>query len=271
MRLGLGLGLTLPRRIAGFGPGEPPDSFGALGDYYYDTTADRWYLKRWVGNPRGQDIITVNAPAAALKEEHSVEFLFRTQGAYTASAFKPFLYRNGISASQASYQILLNGPASPLYEIYAEGLGVGSYNVFGKAVFDGAWHAVKGVIEGTSYKLFIDGVQTGPTQSLASFTPAYTATKMFFGDISGLGANQTGLQMANIKVIRQGSPVCTLALDDGTGLTAADSSGAGNNGVITDNAPTTFWYQAWVPTDLLGTEANFSSPTNSALFVNLFN
>ena len=42
-----------------YSPGVPADALGNLGDRYYDTTAGRWYLKRWVANFSGPDSVSV--------------------------------------------------------------------------------------------------------------------------------------------------------------------------------------------------------------------
>ena len=251
-QLGRGVvgGFSKPRLI---GSGVPSDSLGELGNYYYDSSANRWYLKRWVANPKGLDTITVMAPSFVVAEAHSVELLFRVQGGYVASQFKPRLYRCLTSSAQPVEHFLLNGP-TPMHEVYAEVCSDTSGNtnlICGKVVTDGSWHKYRIQRIGDVFATYTDGVLS-QQKTLSGWTcGTYVPDRMVFGDAYGIPAGQTGLQIANIVVTNTSAPRCTLRLDEGSGTVAYDTSGAGNNGTIADNTPATFWQAAWVPMDLL--------------------
>lgn len=261
MRLGLGLGLTLPRRIAGFGPGAPPDSFGALGDYYYDTTADRWYLKRWVANREGDgDGILFPINLFPSVGDFSFEALLRsslTQRVNLADS-KPTASRNVGIAIGANYAItttLRNSSGAVQYSTTST-----------TTTWVDGWVPVKVTRISGAVEISVNGTVVGSIASTPAWSPSLVEAST--GILAQLDFSAGPLKACNIKYTCPGGSIIA-TLNEGSGTVITNQAGA--NGTLTDGTPANFWYQSWVPTDLLGTEANFSSPTNSALFVNLFN
>lgn len=223
------------------GYGVPDDGLGNLGDRYYDIGAGRWYLKRWVGNFNGTDnvkcppIIGVNQ-----NEDFTFEALFRPDPAI--GNYKFIVHNNTNVTLPGGIGIGTLG-SNTLAGI--EHYGTNTCNI--TPVSAGVWHriAYRGrYASGAWYdELTIDGVIR--TQSVANAFAQ--ANVLMIG--STVGRQWLG-QICNVQAAGNSTSL-KLPFEDGAGAFVKDVSGNGNNGTLTDGAPTTFWYQSWVPMDLL--------------------
>lgn len=222
------------------GSGVPADALGNLGDRYYDTTAQRWYLKRWVGNFSGTapyDNIFLNKPIIGGGTAWALSFLFKA----TVGGNYQRLFGTSQTVTYGNTQITQSGTTA--------GIAIGSMN-YGDEVtsanrFDGVWHSVSATYNGSSaYSITVDGV----TVSAARKYAAIVATKFYAGN-SDLDPSFVG-QMCKIYGTGYGNTL-KWNVNEGSGTVINDASGNGNNGTLSDGSPTTFWIQAWVPMDLL--------------------
>lgn len=228
------------RQIAS-GSGIPLDASGNLGDRYYDITASRWYLKRWVGNFSGIDTIVGPAILGVVQnQEFSMECMLKADPSIT-------IYRHVVSNAASTIAGMLNiGINSP-----ATSFGSDHYGFEGPIITSSldVWHKLEytGMHNGTSWveTVTVDGVSNSKT-AVGAFSVGTTTL------VGGLATSVRAWlgKICNVRLSGNGK-ILNWKIDEGSGIAISDASGNGNNGTLTDGAPTDFWYQAWVPMDLL--------------------
>lgn len=216
------------------GSGVPADALGNLGDRYYDTAAGRWYLKRWVGN-FNNDRCVLNDILFGGNADWDLSFLVNGLNVGVDQRFVGQQLTGGagttlITASGSIAFCAIWGFVNPAIIINA---------------MDSTWHKLRFRRTGNFFESWKDGV---PGSSGTNTNATVAATLLVFGD--GAGGPGSTSKMANFSITGYGKSL-RWNFDEGSGLVATDSSGGGRNGKITDNAPTNFWLQAWVPMDLL--------------------
>jgi len=115
----------------------------------------------------------------------------------------------------------------------------------------GAWYHVVGTISNGKKKIFVNGVMEA--EANVTFSGAGVATSLKLGDRNGTSQGITG-QLDDVRIYNRAldateirnlyllgpGPVAHWDFDENSGTVAKDTSGSGNNGVLT-NGPT------WVP------------------------
>ena len=156
---------------------------------------------------------------------------------------------------------------------YGEGKGSGSGHCRSKSgtavLSPGAWYHVAAVIQGpTNMQLYVNGVDDGGAYGGIGGTMAYSSASskigtsssinFFYGSIDDVRVYNKALDPSAINLLA--ADVGQWSFDEGTGSTAADSSGDGINGTLV-NSP------AWIP-GRLGNALSFNGTSN---YVNLNN
>lgn len=219
------------------GSGAPADALGNLSDRYYDTVAQRYYIKRYVGNFNNDNVL-INTPFIGGDTDWRLSFLLaaplgtgnqrfvgQSMGSYVA---------NEITVDQFTTNPQIRfGQTSGASVIAAGGV-------------DGLWHRVDVSRAGTTHAMSVDGVFIG-TMTIGTGI-LVVPTQFVVGN--GTGGTYAVCKIANLTATR-GANRINLPFDDGTGTAVRDISGNGNTGTLTDGTPATFWLQTWVPEDLL--------------------
>lgn len=223
------------------GSGVPADALGNLGDRYFDTAAQRWYLKRWVGNFAGIDYI--NGPSLG-SGDGVVDLTMLVY--YDGNSTNQRLIGNTVNASGFRMG-MWSGKLHPLIG------GVGSIGYaegdVGTTLSVG-WHKIRGYYRAGGVDCYVDGSLVGSLA--AASAPGANLAGSRTVAIGDFGVDSTmSFKAANVSISAGGATKGQWSISEGAGATIVDSSGAGNNGVLSDNSPATFWLQTWVPMDLL--------------------
>jgi hypothetical protein len=174
-----------------------------------------------------------------------------------------WVYRSATQQGWAT--VVSRQQGSSYYERYYLGFEDGKYRWFvnttsgysdttiGAAAPLGEWIHLVGTFDGTDVKLYANGVlqfssphsgsfptdTTGLTIGANYNDAARTPEQVFNGKIDEVAFYSQSLTSQDVAQLYQGKagPIVRLALDEGLGTTAADSSGNGNNGAL-QNGPT---------------------------------
>lgn len=218
------------------GYGIPADGLGNLGDRYYDIGARRWYLKRWVGNFSGFDYLTVAKSIIGASGDFQLSATMKLSSSVGSS--NPTIFGSGASPTNT---LVLIRPNSKVALRLAR---LGTADVGNLAVYPGAtWFNLVMYRTGATIGFKINSLDT-PTVDPANYVA---------GTMTTLGQTIDNIDpfiACNFKGVGQGNAF-NIPIDDGSGVTARDTSGNGNDGTVTDGSPATFWLQSWVPMDLL--------------------
>lgn len=234
-QLGRGVvgGFSKPRLI---GSGVPSDSLGELGNYYYDSSANRWYLKRWVVQDISgfTDLVTFPVPAThnGLAAPFSIEFV-----AYNTYTTNSNMIKSG--------RLEVNSRSVALNAIYIElkNDGGGVQTTCDAAAPGLAWNKIRVAYDATNgLSVYVNGVSVAavPTPTWNVTTPATNVVVL--SPVGGYGSKYCSLSVSDINGKKIDAP-----LDDGSGLIARNLSWGGD-GVLTTAG---VWAASWVPMDLL--------------------
>lgn len=217
------------------GSGIPADALGNLGDRYFDTTAQMWYLKRWVGNFRGIDRVEGMALASS---GTTAPLRFDVVASRNGAANN--LIGNGTTSAGARLVVSQTNIVAANDAIVASGVNTVPNGIFAKFSL---------IVDGTILSAQINGVQAGGTAS--GNANLYGLGWMRSGDRSG--SEGQDFKLASAKAVRLDTMQTLLdwRYDDGSGITIRDYSPQANNGTLTDSTPTGFWLATWVPMNLL--------------------
>lgn len=243
MRLGLGLQLTR-QGVGGLsGSGVPADALGNLGDRYYDTAAGRWYLKRWVANREGAGD-SILFPINLFPSVGDFEFSVMARrdnvpnGGIRLASSNPngsnaFGFAIGSGSTQHS-MLLRSSAGTPQSTAVATST-------------DTLWHLLGAKRIGLALTVQVDGVNVGTSVAdTSAWSPLLTETGtrcLYTPDTASLS-----IKCCNLRLTGPGGSIIA-PLNEGAGTTITNQAGA--NGTLIDGTPTNFWYQAWVPMDLL--------------------
>lgn len=221
------------------GSGIPSDALGSLGDRYFDTVAQRWYLKRWVGQFSGTD--RVEGAAFALSGSAPLRYDIRIKK-FSSGTLLDQLVSNGITP---------NGMRIVTDDTYMYiGINSTGYTYAHGGLVIGKWLNISVTADGKNIKVFINGEQKFSVVD-TTIPLLYGSGWVRAGDRSG---SETSLHLCGgISVTQLDTSIKLLdwRFDAGSGTTIRDTSPSANNGTLTDGTPTNFWYQSWVPMDLL--------------------
>lgn len=221
------------------GVGIPVDALGSLGDRYFDTAAGRWYLKRWVGYFNGFDQ-ALPQTEPDLTSELFVAATFKTAESF-ARGYIDILGR------EMSFKVRTDMDGV-LQLLLGNGSSWGSIN--GNVV-----STIAALSTSTWYRLSIDA-KSHPGSVIATVNGEIAFDAPFSLTIGGSAVNK--FRIGGVTDSPWSRPICNVLycgsrwdIDDGSGYTLRDSSGRRNDCVVSDEAPTGFWLQTWVPMDLL--------------------
>lgn len=225
------------------GSGIPADALGNLGDRYFDTAAQRWYLKRWVANREGVGdsiLFPINLfPSVGdfefstlVRRDNQIDdfFLF---GATSPDGGKVFHFR--IDPTNKPQILLRNGADS-----------AAQYVVTSSSAIDGNWRRIGAKRVGSALTLTVDGSIVGTIADTSGWTPSLTQTGTYI--LRANASSAVPIKSCEVKFTGPGGSIIA-PFNEGTGTTISNQAGA--NGTLTDETPMNFWYQAWVPMDLL--------------------
>ena len=231
-QLGRGVvgGFSKPRLI---GSGVPSDSLGELGNYYYDSSANRWYLKRWVGNFDGTDV-ALPSSEPPIGSYFIARAVFKTQASMGSSS------RVDIMGRELSFKLRTSANYLSLL------LGTGS-----------AWNfnsELVGLSDLTWYRVEVDTLtELGRLKINLNGTEIMNVVHG-----KAVGASESKFRIGTVTNSTVSRPIAFAEycgsrwrINEGSGTVLADESGLGRPCSVGDAAPTTFWAQAWVPMDLL--------------------
>lgn len=223
------------------GSGIPADALGNLGDRYFDTAASRWYLKRWVGNFSGVDYVSIASMGAGTGIVVA-SCLFYSDG--VADGIERRVISNADAGTGFRFSIL-NCTPKPLISGIG---GVGFTEGFVGSAIPIGWHRVSMTFRVGGVDVYIDGVSVGFLNA-----PSVTSGPSLAGSRElRLGRESIeNFKGCDFSVSIDGAAFTKLPTSEGAGTSIKDVSGAGRNGTLTDGSPTNFWYQAWVPMDLM--------------------
>ena len=238
-QLGRGVvgGFSKPRLI---GSGVPSDSLGELGNYYYDSSANRWYLKRWCGRQSGvSDVVAIPKAIRTSYGDFYLKFLINA----SASTGKQDIFVDGYAGTWNGFRAHINiGTAGSPYTIRASLRNTSGeqFGVSSSAIASYVWTKVEISVAAGVLSIIVN---SGTPMSVAcdGWTPSNANASRFFT------TNSNSIIMIADAV----SSIFSLPYSDGSGTTVRDASGNGNNGTLSDEAPTDFWAASWVPMDLL--------------------
>lgn len=97
----------------------------------------------------------------------TIEAWFRSPGPTTGY---PFLVHRGVNNENRNYGIYVDGPSQNISFTYSSG-GVARYplGVPGASYMDGLWHHVAATSDGSTVRIYVDGIQRGSGSLLGSF------------------------------------------------------------------------------------------------------
>lgn len=206
------------------------------------------------GNFNGSDDNVTLANSSSISPgsgDFTVEVWFKT----STSGTSQYIYWDSVDSSNApSIQFAVNGADNKMYCLFRDsGSNTVTVSGVGNTVTNGAWHHSVCIRNGTTARLYLDGIPIG-TNTNASLATIDVST----GRIPRIGAGSTGAdvmsapfigQIDNVKVYtytrsaaqvawdyNQGKPVGHWKFDECQGPTANDSSGNGNSGTVTIGA-----------------------------------
>ena len=217
------------------GYGIPDDGLGNLGDRYYDIGAGRWYLKRWVGNFIN-DTAICPTPVIGGNDDWEATVIFK---ANIGAVNQRFIAQNNSSYTAGEYNM------DQLTSTTTLRIGsTGGFSLFYDNLLDGTWKKIKLWRRSGLHGAEIGGVVKQTSNSITLLSPV----NLSFG--TGTGGGRSTMSIAGFRGSRLGVDTL-LSFEEGTGSVVIDRSNNGNNAIVSDGTPTTFWAQAWVPMDLL--------------------
>lgn len=224
------------------GNGVPNDATGKLGDTYLNVADNRLYLKRWVANREGSgDSILFPINLFPSVGDFDISMLTRLDNTPDSRLWL-------VAAAPGEYSV---------FNLYYEG-GQTIHNCIlrkfdtsaqfsqGSSVTNNAWHRVGARrIDGTLIVYrdntnFISGINT------SAWDPSLVQTGTYI--LKTPQSLSLSMKACDIKITSPGGKIIS-PLNEGTGTTITNQAGA--NGTLTDGTPANFWYQSWVPMDLL--------------------
>ena len=214
------------------GSGVPADALGVLGQTYYNTITGKWYLKRWVGNCNNDSVI-VNSPFIGGNEDWSCSFLFK---AATGKNNQRFVSQGNGGFISGEYNIdqMNTTPGLRFGATYG-------FSLIFDNILDGVtWHKLEADRVNGIHSATVDGVTQTDVKIRTLLVPTFLACGV------GTGGGTSICMIADF-VGNRGSNRVSLPFDEGSGAIAYDRTGNGNNGIISDGSPYTFWTQTWVP------------------------
>lgn len=234
---GSGWGMTVRS-----GSGIPSDALGNLGDRYFDTTAQRWYLKRWVGNREGSGdgiLFPVNLFPSVGNFDFSMlvrrdnvpdgQLIF---AASSPDIFSAFNFRLDVGVQAHSVSLRSSAGASQYF--------------LSSPSTDTQWHKLGCGRVGSALYISTDNNVNSIVADTSSWSPSLTQSGTRV--LSTTNSASLSIKACNVKLTAPGGAI-TAALDDGAGSMISNATGP--NGTLTDASPTNFWYVSWVPMDLL--------------------
>lgn len=223
------------------GYGVPADGLGNLGDRYYDIGAGRWYLKRWVGNFSGFDYVSVQSMGTGAGIVVA-SCLFYCDGVIDGVERRVISNTDSgtgfrLSVMNCKPRALISGP---------RGAGF-TENMVGSEMSIG-WHKISMTFRVGGVDVYVDGIKTGVLNA-----PGVTnGASLSGGRELHIGRQLTeNFKGSNFFVSIDGVTFSSLTSNEGEGLILKDSSFFRRDGVLNDGSPENFWYQSWVPMDLL--------------------
>lgn len=224
-----------------FGSGVPADALGNLGDRYFDTAAQRWYLKRWVANFSGPDSVSVAGIPIIGANNWTFEALIWLDPSTTDWST---IFSGSDVAAHGSTMLRAQSNNRITTDYY------GYQGAFVDIGRKSAWYKViaSGTYDGATLADSVSIVGVGTKNSSVTRSDRLPGNGLHLGPPSG-GTQFVG-RMCNVKASGSGY-VLHLPIDDGAGTAVRDVSGGNHQGTVTDGSPTTFWIQSWVPMDLL--------------------
>ncbi len=182
--------------------------------------------------------------------------------ATTGLTVSAWVYRN--ANQQGFVSVLSRQQGNSYYERFYLGFENGNYRwlvnttsgysdlTVGGAAPLGQWLHLVGTFDGTDVKLYVNGAlqfssphsgtlptdTTGLTIGANYNDAAHTAQEVFNGKIDEVNVYGQALTSQDVATLYQtkSGPIVRLALDEGGGTTAADSSGNGNSGILQNGA-----------------------------------
>jgi hypothetical protein len=182
--------------------------------------------------------------------------------ATTGLTVSAWVYRN--ANQQGFVSVLSRQQGNSYYERFYLGFENGNYRwlvnttsgysdfTVGGAAPLGQWLHLVGTFDGTDVKLYVNGAlqfssphsgtlqtdTTGLTIGANYNDAAHTAQEVFNGKIDEVNVYAQALTAQDVAAlyVTKSGPIVRLALDEGTGTTAADSSGNGNSGTLQNGA-----------------------------------
>ena len=182
--------------------------------------------------------------------------------ATTGLTVSAWVYRN--ANQQGFVSVLSRQQGTSYYERFYLGFENGNYRwlvnttsgysdlTVGGAAPLGQWLHLVGTFDGTDVKLYVNGAlqfssphsgtlptdTTGLTIGANYNDAAHTAQEVFNGKIDEVNVYGQALTAQDVAALYQtkSGPIVRLALDEGGGTTAADSSGNGNSGTLQNGA-----------------------------------
>ena len=182
--------------------------------------------------------------------------------ATTGLTVSAWVYRN--ANQQGFVSVLSRQQGTWYYERFYLGFENGNYRwlvnttsgysdlTVGGAAPLGQWLHLVGTFDGTDVKLYVNGAlqfssphsgtlptdTTGLTIGANYNDAAHTAQEVFNGKIDEVNVYGQALTSQDVATLYQtkSGPIVRLALDEGGGTTAADSSGNGNSGILQNGA-----------------------------------
>lgn len=226
------------------GSGVPSDASGNLGDRYFDTTAQRWYLKRWVANREGvgdKIIFPINLfPSVG---DFDFEMLVRMD---IVQAIQMMFAATSPSASD-TFNFRTESTTGKISGSLRTAASLSQYFILDPASrVDAGWIKIGMRRVGFVFSLLINGLVVVSNASTSAWSPVTTNPGTAVLTTTS-GATES-LKACNVKLTGPGGSIIA-PLNEGAGTTITNQAGA--NGTLTDGTPTNFWYQAWVPMDLL--------------------
>lgn len=225
------------------GNGVPNDATGKLGDTYLNVADNRLYLKRWVANREGAGdkiIFPIN--------------LFPTVGDFDFSVVVRrdnqiddyFAFATTSPDQLKTMQFRIN-PQNKIELILRESVGgAAQFIATASSSIDGSWRKIGTKRVGSVATVSVDNVVVGTISDSSAWSPSISQTGTFA--LKAHSASAISIKCYNLNLTGPGGKIIS-PLNEGTGTTITNQAGA--NGTLTDGTPTNFWYQAWVPMDLL--------------------